>query len=362
MNEKKLFLHIGTHKTGTTALQSILATNDKLLSDSGVLFPYAGRIGKYSGHHNIARELNGEGCFKKKYGTLENLCHEIKKSSHRIIILSSENFEYLYERSDKLQFFKDALERCGCRIEVIIFFRDHLSYAELLYRELLKDGLDIDFRDFTQELVKKGRFIFDDSRRFCFMYEKIVKGFARIFGNTNVHCETYVYPIELPFFNAVGLPDLYQKINPVKRGSLTNEPVPIIKSITLELYNKLATIEKIPKIQRQIGRNQIISSHLSLPAHETVSYAYVGEIDNNRFKRRFRYTIEYLRDNYELELSFSTESFIPVSKIYKDIRYHIIVDMLTDKALRISLLNPMLSKILRKFYKLLYFQNNLINN
>lgn len=261
-----------------------------------------------------------------------------------------------------MQFFKDALERCGCRIEVIIFFRDHLSYAELLYRELLKDGLDIDFRDFTQELVKKGRFIFDDSRRFCFMYEKIVKGFARIFGNTNVHCETYAYPIELPFFNAVGLPDLYQKINPVKRGSLTNEPVPIIKSITLELYNKLATIEKIPKIQRQIGRNQIISSHLALPAHETASYAYAGEIDNNRFTRRFRYTIEYLRDNYELELSFSTESFIPVSKIYKDIRYRIIVDMLTDKALRISLLNPMLSKILRKFYKLLYFQNNLINN
>ncbi|MHB8232145.1 MAG: hypothetical protein ACYDDB_04520 [bacterium] len=81
--KKKLFLHIGTHKTGTTALQSLLATNDRLLSNSGVLFPSAGRIGKYSGHHNIARELNDEVSFKEKYGTLERLCREIKKSKSK---------------------------------------------------------------------------------------------------------------------------------------------------------------------------------------------------------------------------------------------------------------------------------------
>ncbi len=360
--KKKLFLHVGTHKTGTTALQSLLATNQKLLSDGGVLFPSAGRIGKYSGHHNIVRELNDQKCFRKKYGTLEKLCYEIKKSNHKIIILSSEDFGYLYGRSDKLRFFKDALEQCGCHIEVVLFFRDHASYAELLYRELLKDGLDISFQDFTQELIKTGMFIFDNNRRFCFMYENVIQGFTNIFGDANVHCETYAYPIEISFFDITGLSGLYKKIKPVKRGHLTNEPPTIIKSTALESYNRLATVKAILKSQKQIGRNQIISAQSILLESEHKIFYYTDSIVNKQFTMRFSSTIEYLRNHYQLELISPVKPFVPISEIYNDDKYRIAVNTLIDKAMRISLLNPVQAKILRKFYRSLYFIKNLINS
>jgi hypothetical protein len=45
---KTAFVHVGTHKTGTTSIQSMLAANAKTLRGAGVFVPLAGRIDRAS--------------------------------------------------------------------------------------------------------------------------------------------------------------------------------------------------------------------------------------------------------------------------------------------------------------------------
>lgn len=46
----KVILHIGTHKTATTAIQNVFALNSDLLARHDVIYP---RLGRYAGHHGL---------------------------------------------------------------------------------------------------------------------------------------------------------------------------------------------------------------------------------------------------------------------------------------------------------------------
>ena len=150
---KKLFLHVGTHKTGTTALQNFLMVNKQLLREHGVLIPVSGCVDPYSGCHNIAWELNDDHRFQGDYGTLDELCVEISESGCHTVVVSSEDFEYLHSRPEALVRLKHRLNAIGCQVEVILFFREQGEYIISLYAELLKHGLDIPFRTFKKRIL-----------------------------------------------------------------------------------------------------------------------------------------------------------------------------------------------------------------
>ena len=60
MPRRKLLLHIGIHKTGTTAIQYLLLHNAKLLAEQGFLVPQSGRPSyEPFGHHG--RGLDSQG-------------------------------------------------------------------------------------------------------------------------------------------------------------------------------------------------------------------------------------------------------------------------------------------------------------
>ncbi len=46
----RVLFHVGTHKTGTTALQNAFDANRDLLAQHGVIYP---RVGRHSGHHGL---------------------------------------------------------------------------------------------------------------------------------------------------------------------------------------------------------------------------------------------------------------------------------------------------------------------
>ena len=92
---KTLYLHVGTHKTGTTAIQALLTTQSEAWAQGGLFVPRSGRIHDLSGHHNVAWELNADARYRPAFGTLADLCEELKASPHAVAVISSEDFECL---------------------------------------------------------------------------------------------------------------------------------------------------------------------------------------------------------------------------------------------------------------------------
>ena len=58
---RTLYIHVGTHKTGTTSLQQFLLLNEKLLRQKGLFIPLSGRMHrKEPWHHPLANSLKAK--------------------------------------------------------------------------------------------------------------------------------------------------------------------------------------------------------------------------------------------------------------------------------------------------------------
>src|SRR5262245_50995930 len=127
---RRCFLHIGTHKTGTTALQAVLDKHDADLENCGYLYPKTGR-NPFAAHHNIAWELLGDERFRREQGTLEQLINEIS-STDRDVLISSEAF-YICFRQNKLEPLITRIMRSGFEISVIVYFRNQIAFSLSAY-------------------------------------------------------------------------------------------------------------------------------------------------------------------------------------------------------------------------------------
>lgn len=126
---KKLFLHIGTHKTGTTAIQFILNRNREALSNCGWLYPLSGMTERHHGHHELAWTLLGRSAFD-----FSRLRKEIEDSPCANVVVSSEEFEFCKDAAKVKEAFSFA------QVEVVLYLRrqDDLLLSE--YNQNVKSG------------------------------------------------------------------------------------------------------------------------------------------------------------------------------------------------------------------------------
>lgn len=185
---KVAVLHIGTHKTATTSLQSMIAANSAHFVGQGLCYPATGRWG--DGHHNLAWELNADERLQASAGKLVDLTAELEAGQPGAVLLSSEDFEYLYRKPDRLAQLREALEALGYRVEVLVALRQPSDYAESLYWELGKHGLQMSLADFTGEILARGGITFR-SWDFRLDYQPLVASFARNFGPEAIHVLRY---------------------------------------------------------------------------------------------------------------------------------------------------------------------------
>ncbi|NOU46051.1 MAG: hypothetical protein HOO86_03205 [Bacteroidales bacterium] len=148
---KTLFIHIGTHKTGSTAIQNLLLLNKPELLKNGVLFP-----GSSDDHYQITNELRES---EKPYLNRETQAYkiftEIKSNLHYFdtFIISSEgfceNYELILPRlADIIAYFNLQID-----IKIIIFYRYQASNLESTYQQYVKQlstRLKMTFRHFLE--------------------------------------------------------------------------------------------------------------------------------------------------------------------------------------------------------------------
>ena len=146
----KVFLHIGTHKTGTSAIQRMLSQSNN------VFYPKTLRLQGQKGefryaHHGLAiaisKKYSRQRGLKRNPAMWDQVSREIESSGHPIAVISS---ELLWPCTDEeILYLTRSLSQHETK--AIIFFREPFSYAVSSYKQRAKMNYRYSLRTHIQE-------------------------------------------------------------------------------------------------------------------------------------------------------------------------------------------------------------------
>ena len=151
-----LVLHIGTHKTGTTALQETLAANRGALAAQGIVYPRLDA--REAGHHRLVtpwidlahRRYAGPSGIELWQGLAER-----HAGGRDTLLLSSEGFSRA--RPQAVDFAALAGLVAGFRRRsVVCYLRNQADYIQSIYLQVLKRGRWVDFDRFVAGCLAEG--------------------------------------------------------------------------------------------------------------------------------------------------------------------------------------------------------------
>ncbi len=175
---KSLFIHIGLHRTATTALQYFFSRNDNTLKKYGILYPKTGRDEGIGAHHNFAACFRHSHPFFKPEKKFEQYIKEIiaENSAFETVLISSEMFSEIPFNNDfdRLRILKDIAES----VKIIIYLRRQDEYLSSLYSEDIKAGFKKESRLSPLEYF--------ELRKQQINYKVICEKWVNIFGVDNV--------------------------------------------------------------------------------------------------------------------------------------------------------------------------------
>jgi len=224
----KIYLHIGTEKTGTTSIQSFLADNRDELRKHKIMYSKAlgdpnnirlsialqntNKIDDSRIHSKITTKesiLNFEKELK------QNLKEEIIAEKPDILIISSEHLSSRMNEQEEVDRLKDFLSEFSDDISVVLYLRRQDKFFESLYSTAIKKGNILDF-----SFPEKGH------ERQDFHYNKMLKLWENTFGIENIKVnlfekdKLYQKDVVSDFIHILKLPVTYQRGNE-KRENLS---------------------------------------------------------------------------------------------------------------------------------------------
>jgi hypothetical protein len=185
------YIHVGTHKTGTTSLQAFLRDNESLFRAHGVLIPRSGRGNDAAGHHNLSQELLGGQKFCPERGGLADLAAELTHSEKQHACISAEDLSLASRSRETLRSLRDAIVRANYTPIIVVYLRPQVSYAVSMYAEIVKNGNRTVFRSFLRDVLDHGSFLWNGSLGPLFRYDILLERFADVFGGDAIVVRRY---------------------------------------------------------------------------------------------------------------------------------------------------------------------------
>ena len=217
---KKVFLHIGTHKTGSTSIQRELYENRKNLQSKGFYYPQS--CANEDGNHS---PLAWAICRDERVNynkVLEAFKDEVKAcKDNETLVISGEEFEYLSGK--EISELKQLLCTMEFETTIVCYFKPQAALIRSEYVEWIKQGLTSDNFSVFWRL---------HSRLDRYNYYKIWHQWCSHFGESNVRVRSYEDSLHLS--NGV-IDDFYEVI-----GLENHKPLLKIKS-----YNSSPSAEVI---------------------------------------------------------------------------------------------------------------------
>lgn len=183
-----LYLHIGTHKTGSTSLQRWLNQQRAWLQQQGMQY-YRGL--HFPNNHIecylAPMRLNRDSFARQAIGQFDvNYYTEVKQrlaafandKPHLHKIISTEGLSLL-RFEDELVLLKDLLSPFGSDIKIILYLRDKVRYLASYRAQLAKKPGRVPSNDYWSAL-----YVEDDT--WLTDYEALITAYATAFGRDNV--------------------------------------------------------------------------------------------------------------------------------------------------------------------------------
>jgi hypothetical protein len=148
-------LHIGTHKTGTTALQLFLATNQELFQSLGLSLVAAGRdaVDPY-GNHALVREL----FYEDPTAMLAQMTAELRENRSDATLVTAEDLSLLSGRPELVDRLIGAIRASGREPKIVVYLRPQAAFAESMYGERIKQGFVPPLTQYIEDALVTGAF------------------------------------------------------------------------------------------------------------------------------------------------------------------------------------------------------------
>jgi len=259
---KNLYLHIGFHKTGTSALQEYLNENREELEEKGIFYPKS-LNNKYPGNVDLSWALKKE---PPKWSSITNsqekekiisyYLHQIKNTECNDIIISSEDFSLLDNEISSIEKIKTIFNNYN--IKIIAYIREPKEFIFSLYAHAVREKVVTS--SFEEYLLNKYNFRASDFALRLLPWQKVFGKEKLIIKKYNKNSFTNGNLIE-DFFHAINLElsNINLKMKKSNIGVhpwLVNSYINVVKDSKLEkdskreiLNNLIELSKKLPKVE-----------------------------------------------------------------------------------------------------------------
>jgi hypothetical protein len=299
LTRKKLILHIGQSKTGTTSFQSFCFKNQKKLVSQGILYPITGL--KFS-HHRLLAEHYKKECNDPQL--IKKLKDEVESSDCPVIIISCEAFETL----NKCQMEAILNDFSEFDISIVCSLRDRISWVQSMYSELVKKawftGTFSDFISYTciHPWIDP---IINWNYRLSIAENRMVRHINKLLKDEdNLNSWLDVFPKEKLYFINTSQCDLWSVLSQEFKINLSNL---CPQKNRLNISPNIATTEatrmffkgkKVSKIaySKSLGFSKAIDKNISTDIEVNTFFVSRGQLDKFNFK--FSKDDRWLMENF----------------------------------------------------------------
>lgn len=180
-----VFLHIGTMKTGTSFVQSVLLKNREVLRDEGVLYPLRGN--QWALQVKAARDILGIKGLPSEGGWAAQ-AEKIDAWDGRAVVVSME----FYSLASAAKAKQVVASLRPAKVEIILTARDLVRVLPSAWQSMIKQGRPWPFNEFVSAVIDQGAGDPDAHRRFWRHQDvvDIARKWVGAVGADNVHLIT----------------------------------------------------------------------------------------------------------------------------------------------------------------------------
>lgn len=177
---RRVIIHIGTHKTGSTAIQQFCFDNRRILHQYGVCYPEA--FTQWKGHHPVAWSLGVPHPYKDpgltKAVVVSGILEAYQESRAKTLLLSSEDFEFVGEPSIIRELFEDI------PVQVVVYLRrqDDYLFSEYCHHVLMEE---------TRYTGSLEAFVEENDLTARFDYVRLLTPWIETFGRDKIVARSY---------------------------------------------------------------------------------------------------------------------------------------------------------------------------